>query len=188
MSATTTSESLPTLLRALKLPAFLTYHAEVAEKAEREGWSFVQYLQHLVTLEVDERRQRRIQRNLDESKLPPDKTLDTLDVERFPAKIRRQIPTLCEGGFTERAENLLAFGLPGRGKTHLCCAIGALTMIYSWDSGGADIALSHGRVGWDAVGDVGPNGNFMYAVGALLLGAPTLIYLNATQWRNTGGY
>ena len=125
MSATTTSESLPTLLRALKLPAFLTYHAEVAEKAEREGWSFVQYLQHLVTLEVDERRQRRIQRNLDESKLPPDKTLDTLDVERFPAKIRRQIPTLCEGGFTERAENLLAFGLPGRGKTHLCCAIGA---------------------------------------------------------------
>lgn len=124
MSATTTSESLPMLLRALKLPAFLTYHAEVAEKAEREGWSFVQYLQHLVTLEIDERRQRRVQRNLDESKLPPDKTLATLDIERFPAKVRRQIPTLCEGGFTERAENLLAFGLPGRGKTHLCCAIG----------------------------------------------------------------
>jgi len=60
--STTTSESLPMLLRALKLPAFLTYHAEVAERAEREGWSFVQYLQHLVVLEVDERRGRRIQR------------------------------------------------------------------------------------------------------------------------------
>jgi len=123
--STTTSESLPMLLRALKLPAFLTYHAEVAERAEREGWSFVQYLQHLVVLEVDERRGRRIQRHMEESKLPPDKTLATLDIERFSNKVRRQIPTLCEGGFTERAENLLAFGLPGRGKTHLCCAIGS---------------------------------------------------------------
>jgi hypothetical protein len=34
------------------------------------------------------------------------------------------LPTLCEGGFVERGHNLLAFGLPGRGKTHLVCAIG----------------------------------------------------------------
>ena len=34
------------------------------------------------------------------------------------------LPTLCEGGFVERGENLLAFGLPGRGKTHLVCAVG----------------------------------------------------------------
>lgn len=70
----------------------------------------------------------------------------------------------------------------------LCCALGILTMLVSWDSGGADIALSHERVGFDALGDVGPNANFPFAAAALLLGAPTLIYLNATQWRNTGGY
>ena len=34
------------------------------------------------------------------------------------------LPTLCEGGFVERGDNLLAFGLPGRGKTQLVCAIG----------------------------------------------------------------
>jgi hypothetical protein len=39
-------------------------------------------------------------------------------------KVRRQLPVLCEGGFVERAENVLAFGLPGRGKTHLVAAIG----------------------------------------------------------------
>ena len=39
-------------------------------------------------------------------------------------KVRRQLPTLLEGGFVERAENLLAFGLPGRGKTHFLCALG----------------------------------------------------------------
>ena len=38
--------------------------------------------------------------------------------------MKRQVPTLCEGGFIERAENVLAFGLPGRGKTHLLAAIG----------------------------------------------------------------
>jgi DNA replication protein DnaC len=38
--------------------------------------------------------------------------------------VRRQLPTLLEGGFVERAENLLVFGLPGRGKTHFLCALG----------------------------------------------------------------
>jgi len=70
----------------------------------------------------------------------------------------------------------------------LCCALGILTMIFAWDSGGADIALSLDRVGWDAVGDVGPNDSFMFAAVSLLVGMPTLVYLNATQWRNTGGY
>ena len=42
----------------------------------------------------------------------------------MPAKVRRQLPTLLEGGFVERAENLLVFGLPGRGKTHFLCALG----------------------------------------------------------------
>ena len=42
----------------------------------------------------------------------------------MPSKVRRQLPSLCEGGFLDRAENILAFGLPGRGKTHLVCAIG----------------------------------------------------------------
>ena len=48
----------------------------------------------------------------------------TLKLEKLPTKVRRQLPALCEGGFVERSENVLAFGLPGRGKTHLACAIG----------------------------------------------------------------
>jgi len=50
--------------------------------------------------------------------------LAAFDLERLPVKVRRQLPVLCEGGFVERAENVLAFGLPGRGKTHLVAAIG----------------------------------------------------------------
>jgi DNA replication protein DnaC len=112
------------LLRALKMPAFSAHHEEVAGQAEREGWTFQAYLRHLVELELSERKLRKIQRLSKDSELPADKTLATLDPERLPPKVRRQLPSLCEGGFVERAENVLTFGLPGRGKTHLVCAVG----------------------------------------------------------------
>ena len=112
------------LLRALKLPGFVRAHAEVGEQAEREGWSFQRYLGQLAEIEIEERRVRRIERLLRASGLPLDKTLSTLDLGRLPAPVRRILPALCEGGFVDRAENLLAFGLPGRGKSHSVSAIG----------------------------------------------------------------
>jgi DNA replication protein DnaC len=112
------------LLRSLKLPGFVRSYGEVGERAEREGWGFERYLHHLAEIEIEERRGRRIERLLRQSSLPHDKTLSTLELSRLPAPVRRTVPTLCEGGFVERAENLLAFGLPGRGKTHLVSAIG----------------------------------------------------------------
>jgi DNA replication protein DnaC len=112
------------LLRSLKLPGFVRSYSEVAQQAEREGWSFERYLLHLTEIEVEDRRCHRIERLLRQSGLAHDKTLATLDLSRFPAPVRRSVPTLCEGGFVDRAENLLAFGLPGRGKSHLVCAVG----------------------------------------------------------------
>jgi DNA replication protein DnaC len=117
-------ESLGMLLRALRLPAFARYAVDVAQTAEREGWTYGRYLHHLAELEVEERRQRRIERLQRASNLPSEKTLATLDRKRLPAKVQAALATLCEGHFLARAENVLAFGLPGRGKTHLLCAIG----------------------------------------------------------------
>jgi DNA replication protein DnaC len=117
-------ESLGILLRALKLPSFARYSQEVAAKAEREGWSFGRYLHHLAEMEVEERKRRRIERYLKASDLPSEKTLTTLHRARLPAKVQKMLPTLCEGDFVERGDNVLCFGLPGRGKTHLVCAIG----------------------------------------------------------------
>jgi DNA replication protein DnaC len=125
-AATDTSPrgSLAALLRTLKLPTFAAAHAETAARAEREGWSFGQALLHLCEMEVQERKQRRIERLLKASNLPSDKTLSTLDRKRLPLKARTQLAALCEGAFIERAENVLVFGLPGRGKSHLCAALG----------------------------------------------------------------
>jgi DNA replication protein DnaC len=110
-------------LRELRLPAFAERFAELAERAEKEGWSFEQYLADLVEAELSERRQRRIERYSKQSDLPREKTLATLDLSKLPASVKRQLPSLCDGDFIKRAENILAFGLPGRGKTHVLCAI-----------------------------------------------------------------
>jgi DNA replication protein DnaC len=127
MTTTTMPPPEPTLamlLRVLKLPTIGRHADDVATKAEREGWSFAQYLRHLTILEVEERRRRRIERNQRDSNLLAEKTLATLNRKRLPAPVAKMVPTLCEGAFVERGDNILLFGLPGRGKTHLACAIG----------------------------------------------------------------
>jgi DNA replication protein DnaC len=122
--AAATAPGVAVLLRSLKLPGFVRAYGDVAASAEREGWGFERYLHHLAEIEIEDRRCRRVERLLRQSNLPHDKTLATLELSRLPLPVRRTVPTLCEGGFVERAENLLAFGLPGRGKTHLISAIG----------------------------------------------------------------
>ncbi|MEY4577322.1 MAG: hypothetical protein RL701_2025 [Pseudomonadota bacterium] len=112
------------LLGTLKLPTFAAMHEQVALQGGRDGWTLGQSLRHLCELEIEERRTRKIARLLKAAELPHDKTLATLDVTRWPTKVQRQLPALCSGDFLDRAENLPVFGLPGRGKTHLCTAIG----------------------------------------------------------------
>ena len=116
--------TLPTMLRSLRLPAFVAHYTDVATKARAEDATYEQYLHHLTEVEHAERKQRRIEKNLRASNLPREKTVAQLDLDKLPTAVRRQLPVLCEGGFADRAENILIFGLPGRGKSHTACAIG----------------------------------------------------------------
>lgn len=118
------SGNLNVLLKELRLSGFARHHDEVALRAERQGWSYGQYLLHLVQTEVDERRVRRVERYLQESKLPRDKSMATLQMEKFEAKVQMAIRRLHKGQWVHKAENVLVFGLPGVGKTHLVAALG----------------------------------------------------------------
>ena len=115
--------SLPVLLRSLYLGEMARALEAVTEQAGRDGWSHEQYLRALCDAEVSRRAERRRKRLLKESKLPDGKTLATLEQDRLPLRVRRQLAALLEGRFVDQADNVLAFGLPGRGKTHLCCAV-----------------------------------------------------------------
>lgn len=111
-------------LKELRLPTIRAYYQRLAQMAQQENLSYEQYLLDLIERECEVRRQNRVERFLRESRLPLEKTLATLDLTRFPQRIVRQLHTLLEGSFLDRSENILAFGNPGSGKTHVVCAIG----------------------------------------------------------------
>jgi DNA replication protein DnaC len=111
-------------LRELYLPAIGRCFEEKARQAERETMGYEQYLLELVERECQERREKRIERLLRASKLPLEKTMDSFDMKRLPQKAARQAKALLDGTFLDRRENVLAFGNPGSGKTHLLSALG----------------------------------------------------------------
>jgi DNA replication protein DnaC len=110
--------------KALRLPTIREVANETIARAEREAWSPETFLAHLLEQEVEGRRQRRIERLQKQSHLPPGKTLDQFDERRLPLRIRRMLPQLRSGEFADRADNILLFGLPGTGKTHLAAGLG----------------------------------------------------------------
>ena len=121
---TTPESRLQELLRELKLSGVRQCYAEEAELARKESLSYERYLLETLERERETRRANRVARFLRESKLPLEKTLEAFDRKRLPRKVDQQVAVLIEGGFLDRRENVLAFGNPGSGKTHLLCAIG----------------------------------------------------------------
>ena len=119
----TTATALKMLLKMFHLPAFVSNYEDLARKAEKEAITYERYLHELAQLEAYERHNRKIAQLLKRSCLPREKTLETFEQDRLPKKVRSLLPTLCEGSFLSRAENILAFGNPGTGKSHLLCAI-----------------------------------------------------------------
>lgn len=119
-----TKATLAMLLRSFKLPAFVREYQTMADRAAAEGLSHTEYLQALAEVEAAERNARRTERLLEESKLSRDKTLESFKQERLPAKARNAFAALRDGSFVERAVNVIAFGNPGTGKTHLIMGLG----------------------------------------------------------------
>ena len=111
-------------LKSLHLPTIRQCYEEVARQAEREALSYERYLHELVQRECEERQENRTAKMLRESQLPLEKSLEAFDTRRLPAKAARQMRTLLDGGFLDRAENALVFGNPGSGKTHILQAVG----------------------------------------------------------------
>ena len=117
------SSGLPSFARRNRA-ARREHYAAQAALATQESLSYPRFLLSLSEIEVAERHERKIQRQRRASKLPWEKTLTALDRSRLPQSVDRQLTALLEGTFLDRAENVLAFGNPGSGKTHLVCALG----------------------------------------------------------------
>jgi len=111
-------------LRDLHLPTIRSLYEDHGQKAVQESLSYEKYLYELLERECEVRRHKKIERLLKESRLPLEKTLDSFDLKRLPRKVAHVVNSLLDGSFLERKENILSFGNPGSGKTHLLSAIG----------------------------------------------------------------
>jgi DNA replication protein DnaC len=110
------------LCASFRLP---TFALEVIRRLTDAGHeAALPTLLQVLEAEADERGQRRTERLLKASRLPPGKTLDTLDRARVPRAVITKLDELATGAFLDQAHNVLCFGLPGRGKTHAAAALG----------------------------------------------------------------
>ena len=115
-------ERIRELCRQFRLP---TLAAETVGRFSDAGHAdALPTLMEVLEQEAEDRRIRRVDRLRRASKLPAGKTWDTFEHERAPVKLRQQLVRLAEGDFVDRGVNVLAFGMPGTGKTHAMCAIG----------------------------------------------------------------
>ena len=111
-------------LKELHLPTVRACYEEVAQQAQQESLGYEHYLLEVIEQECQVRQQRRTERLLHESHLPLEKGLASLELDRLPRKVVNQVHTLLTGSFLSRRENVLVFGNPGSGKTHLVSALG----------------------------------------------------------------
>jgi len=67
-------------------------------------------------------------------------------------------------------------------------ATGVISLLFSFATPWGPIASNISQTGWDAVGDLEATGYFTLALLGIGMGAPILVGLNATAWKETGGY
>jgi DNA replication protein DnaC len=113
------------LLAELRLPAIKLVWASLAVQADKEGWPAGRFLAALAEHEITERSRRRLERHLAEARLPPGKTLDAFDFEGVPVVSKAQVMAVAAGdAWLNNGANLLLFGPPGGGKSHVAAALG----------------------------------------------------------------
>jgi DNA replication protein DnaC len=133
MNDTIDTTRLTLLLNELRLPAIKQLWEKFTERSDKEGWPAARLLMALAEHEIAARDRRRIERNLGEAKLLPGKTLENYDFEAVPMISKAQVSALCAGdGWFDQGANLLLFGPPGGGKSHLASAIGLSLLEKGW--------------------------------------------------------
>ena len=121
------------LLTELRLPAIKAMWSKLAEQSDKEGWPAARFLAALAEYEIADRGRRRIERHLAEARLPIGKTLANFDFNAVPMVSKAQVMALTAGdGWLEKGANLLLFGPPGAGKSHLAAAIGLALIDNGW--------------------------------------------------------
>ena len=113
------------LLTELRLSAIKSTWTRIAAQSDKEGWPAARFLAALMETEMADRGRRRFERHLAEARLPVGKTIAGFEFELVPMISKAQVMALIAGdSWLEKGANVLLFGTPGAGKSHLAAAVG----------------------------------------------------------------
>src|SRR6201981_335543 len=110
--------------RRLNLAHTRRIYKEVADRAEKESWSYCDFLALLLAEEVARRKQTRLQRLTRSAHFPFLKTIDEFDFSLQSTLRQALLGSYLGPDFVSEGRSLILHGKTGRGKTHLAVAIG----------------------------------------------------------------
>ncbi len=121
------------LLTELRLPGLRHAWTRLAEASDKEGWPAARFLAALAEHEMSDRVRRRTERHMSEARLPVEKSLGNFDFDAVPMISKAQMMALAAGdAWLEKGANILMFGPPGGGKSHLAAGLGLALVENGW--------------------------------------------------------
>lgn len=116
----------------LRIPVTAEQLDATLVEAEKAGWSHLDFLQRLLTDQAGLRRQRSIERRIQEAHFRDLQPLSAFDWSFNPATPRLQIETLAQGDFIRRHQNVVFVGQSGLGKSRLMQNIGQAACVLGY--------------------------------------------------------
>lgn len=111
-------------LKTLNLKGAATSLDEMINDAEIKKASYITFLNTLFTAEISYRVKRRVERNMVGAHFPVIKRIESFEFGRVKGIGKSDAANLLDCRWIDNRENLLFFGPPGIGKTHLAIAFG----------------------------------------------------------------
>jgi DNA replication protein DnaC len=117
-------ERIVAALKRLQLTHLRETLAAVLSQAAKEEWTYLEFLDQILRREVDAKQGKRIRMGMQIAHFPCVRTIEGFDFAFQPSADERLIRELSSGNFIAHGENVLIFGPPGVGKSHLAIGLG----------------------------------------------------------------
>ena len=121
---TKTYEQVVSQLATLGLKGMAKQIGEALSEAEKSKESYISFLQRLLHSELNYRVDKRFQRNMAGAHFPVRKVVEAFEFEKVKGITRKEVSELLDFRWLDNHHNVLLFGPPGLGKTHLAIGIG----------------------------------------------------------------